>query len=218
MHRGIGDLACSTNAMRPLRHFWCLYMWVHLTITPDRQQFRRFPPGLHLDVRLADSTLGGFRYFAAFGGGATLRLYGLDSELIASASRSIGDETSTVRRLSSCEDYLMRFVKRLENAAAGGASTLVKDDLSESYPALWEYLTATEYAPGQPRVTSTLMLLTESGKVKGCVHDRDGNASAWFTSTSLRGLLDAIESALIEQTADWRAKPVPKGAGGGKPR
>ena len=157
-------------------------------------------------------------YLSYDDGAETVTLIGADGEVTHRASRVVTQPHATIRHLSACLENLMRFVKRLEAVAGNVAGAIARDGFSERYPALFEYLTLTEYAPGSPRVTSTLMILAESGRVKGCVHDRDQNSSAWFSALSVDLLLEVIEEGLQSGSAEFRSKPAPKGAGGAKPR
>lgn len=82
-------------------------------------------------------------------------------------------------------------------------------------PVLRSYLCDTTWADGSPRKPSTLLIFTEDGRWKCCVSDRDQERNAFFTANSLSGLLEAVETALSQDRAEWRKKygSAPKGKG-----
>lgn len=99
-------------------------------------------------------------------------------------------------------------LKRREKEATGAGQPPVAQDAAfvAAYPFLWEYLAATMWSDGSKRETSTLLLLVEEGVWKGCLHDRDSNASGWKSGDTLGGLLEALEAALALDRMDWRRK------------
>jgi len=78
--------------------------------------------------------------------------------------------------------------------------------LMEDFPEFYEHLTATAYEDGGARVTSTLLIFVDNGVLKLCLNDRDNGRSAFFTATDLMSAIHAMESALRENTVDWRSK------------
>jgi len=72
------------------------------------------------------------------------------------------------------------------------------------FPALTEYLVATAWEDGEERTPATLLLLTEVGLWKGCLHDRDEGRSLWRSGRTEEAVLTALESALASGEADWR--------------
>lgn len=80
--------------------------------------------------------------------------------------------------------------------------------LTEAYPALDEFLTLTVWDDGSRRETGTLLLCTGDGRYRAWLNDRDAGVSAWVSSGTLSGLLEAIEKGLREGGMEWR---VPKG-------
>lgn len=76
--------------------------------------------------------------------------------------------------------------------------------LAGFYPTLTEWLTATVWDDGKPRKTSTLLLMTENGRWKGFLHDRDGKRGFWMTGEAYESLLAAIENGLTTSSVEWR--------------
>lgn len=72
-----------------------------------------------------------------------------------------------------------------------------------------EYLSL-DLVEGKPRQTATLLVFVESGRWRACVNDRDSESSFFRSSESFLGLLESLESALSNGTADWRARPQRK--------
>lgn len=98
-----------------------------------------------------------------------------------------------------------------------GANTPVRDDglVSDRFPALWDYLSATVYTDGSPRRPSTLLLFTEDSVWKVCLSDRACDRTAWAAGDTPIEALDALEHALADGGVVWRRKPQ-AGPGGGK--
>jgi len=76
--------------------------------------------------------------------------------------------------------------------------------LSGFYPTLTEWLTTTVWDDGKPRKTSTLLLMTENGRWKAFLHDRDGKRGFWMTAEAYEGLLGALENGLTNSSVEWR--------------
>lgn len=70
--------------------------------------------------------------------------------------------------------------------------------------ALGMHLLEEHWADGKPRKTSTLLLFLHEGRLKGCIRDRNTDETAWVSSDSLEGILDALEVGLQEGALDWR--------------
>jgi len=79
-------------------------------------------------------------------------------------------------------------------------------DFSLSFPSTWEYLTAEQYECGTPRVTATLLFFLDQGTLKCCVSDRENQRVCFITAGTMEELWNAVESALAQDTADWRMK------------
>jgi hypothetical protein len=102
-----------------------------------------------------------------------------------------------------------RMAQFLQEPAREGAARHISRavevcELSCSFPALWEHLTETAWESGQVRITSTLLIFTEDGMVKLCLHDRASGRSAWVAKSSLTAALKAMEDALEGDSVEWR--------------
>lgn len=71
-------------------------------------------------------------------------------------------------------------------------------------PMLYEYLSSATWEDASPRELSTLLFQLEDGLWKACLNDRACERSLWRTGQSMGDAIDALESALVAQTADWR--------------
>jgi hypothetical protein len=87
---------------------------------------------------------------------------------------------------------------------AAPGRTVDDPDFQQRYPILYELLTNTEPVNGTARVPATLTLLTEDGMAKGGVHDRQRAVSLWQSSTTILGVLVALEEALTARPVPWR--------------
>lgn len=85
------------------------------------------------------------------------------------------------------------------------ARTVDPCPLMLAYPLLADHLMQDRWPDGKPRLTSTLLVCSEDGVVKGWFHDRAEALSAWLAADSLSGLLDALEAGLRDDTIRWRA-------------
>lgn len=83
--------------------------------------------------------------------------------------------------------------------------------MSRQLPLIFEYLTCARWDDGGERQTATLMVLAEQGTWKGCLNDRDGSRSCWVAADTFTGVLEALERALRNGTADWRVRPPESG-------
>lgn len=108
----------------------------------------------------------------------------------------------------------MSLKKSNGSAVAAGISGVEISDRGDSlqlaYPRLTEFLTATRWEDGSERQTSTLMVLWEDGRWKGCLHDRAEERSGWISSRTWGDLLAALETALVEEDLDWRRRKGPR--------
>lgn len=71
-------------------------------------------------------------------------------------------------------------------------------------PSLVEFLGSSVYSDGTVRITGTAMLLTEGGRWKVWLHDRDAGEGCFVSGATLRAALTAAESAISTGEADWR--------------
>lgn len=74
------------------------------------------------------------------------------------------------------------------------------------WPAVWAFVTQGAWEDGSPRVTGTILLFWERGRLKACLSDRDAQAVAFVTLTGAGDPLDELEDALRADNIDWRAQ------------
>jgi hypothetical protein len=83
----------------------------------------------------------------------------------------------------------------------------------KSFPFLVEMLVSPCYDDGEMRELSTVTVKWQDNAVLVSVQDHDLSRGLYRVSGSFLGALRAVEKALAEGTADWRAWKVPKGKG-----
>lgn len=88
------------------------------------------------------------------------------------------------------------------------------DDLLSPYPGVCDFLGQDQWEDGSPRVTGSLTLFLDDGRLKACVSDKDGHRILFVTGSTLAAILDAVEVAVVSGEGDWR--PVRQPAGGGR--
>lgn len=105
------------------------------------------------------------------------------------------------------EKAIMGFFDKLpSNNGTGTAENLPADSMfQKDYPALWQFLTALEYAPGQPRERSSLTVFVEEGAFKLCLSERTKNCSCWATGPTFLDALEALEKRVTSATPEWRS-------------
>jgi len=79
-------------------------------------------------------------------------------------------------------------------------------DFSTSFPSTWEYLTAAAFECGATRLTSTFLFFVDQSSLKCCISDRELSRVCFITAQTMEQLWNAVEEALANDTADWRAK------------
>lgn len=106
-----------------------------------------------------------------------------------------------------------RSMKRPDSQERGGGDGLrLVPDSFGGRCCLCEYMTAGAWDDGQPRETSTLMVVAEEGLIKCCLNDRALGRSLWRSGATMDAALDALEAALVDPRADWRRRaPAPRG-------
>lgn len=87
----------------------------------------------------------------------------------------------------------------------GQAGSCPDAKLMKAYPTLVEYLVTVKWDDGSARERSTVTLFIEDGSVKLALNDRDLSRSLYVTADSLDEALGALEEALKDDSADWRA-------------
>lgn len=110
-----------------------------------------------------------------------------------------------VREWRTCKvaEHLRRAAR--VDGRAGSPVAVEWCDFARSYPALAEFLCVAEWGPGEGRTTGTLLLCVDGGAWKAWLNDRDSGRAAWLSSSTLTGLLDAVEAGIRTDVLDWRA-------------
>lgn len=75
---------------------------------------------------------------------------------------------------------------------------------ASEYPALTSHLTVQAWEDGAERVTSSVTLFMGQVTLQAALNDRDGGLVAFVTSSTVEGLLAALEVGLQRDTLDWR--------------
>ena len=73
------------------------------------------------------------------------------------------------------------------------------------FPAVCEFLSAVKWEDGSDRKTGTLNLFLQDGKLKCWLNDKEFGRSLCRSGDSLDELLQALDTALSDPRADWRA-------------
>jgi hypothetical protein len=93
-------------------------------------------------------------------------------------------------------------------------STMIGGDFGKLFPHLLEFLCQSEWEADAPRLTGTVLLCVEDGRLKAWLHDRDAKESLWVSGMDLDDLLATSEQALSSGVGEWRKdKPSFKGNG-----
>lgn len=99
-------------------------------------------------------------------------------------------------------DMAMR--RAVEGAVTGSCPGVADDVLKGWLPNLHDHLTETTWDDGKPRKTSTLMILTENGRWKAFLHDREHKRGCWVTAEAWEALLETLERSLADSSTEWR--------------
>jgi len=104
------------------------------------------------------------------------------------------------------EQEVLLMIKRLESRKVAGVSSSVVEvcNLALQLPTVFEYLTATAYADGTARRTSSLLLFNDAGTLKAMLRDQDAGLCCWVGGQSLEAVLAALEAALLDPDHEWR--------------
>lgn len=82
-------------------------------------------------------------------------------------------------------------------------------DFERMIPTIWEWLTAGTYDDGTTRIPSTLLIMSEAGRVKVCLNDRANSRSTWKSGITLDSALTGLDEALRGDSCEWRASQGP---------
>jgi len=106
------------------------------------------------------------------------------------------------------EDYVSVLRNRRDRAsptADGGDRPQVSESVLKAYPGLLEFLGATRYPDGTDRVPGSVSIFIDDTALKACLNDKDGEASAYVTADSFKGILDVLERKLQDDSLEWRS-------------
>lgn len=99
-------------------------------------------------------------------------------------------------------------IKKPTTTGSGAKAAIKWQDsmFAESYPTLHEYLTLSQWADRTPRMTATLTMYFVDGSMTMVVNDRDNERSAFFTASEFGDLMQAVETALRDDSAEWKSR------------
>lgn len=125
--------------------------------------------------------------------------------------QAMRDASGQVYTITREERELVMALRKLERAV-GSVRTAAGQppDDAALYPTLWEYVSQTTYPGGEPRVTSSLVIVCEASSWKGCLSDKDNERTLWKTGATLEDLLASLEmAAASEDPREWRQASSP---------
>jgi len=91
-----------------------------------------------------------------------------------------------------------------ETRSQPGPRVLTDPGFAKKHPLLWSYLTQTAWEDGTARLTSSLLIFSDDGTLKGMLRDREAGLCLWVAGATFGGLLEALEGSLGDPRADWR--------------
>lgn len=99
----------------------------------------------------------------------------------------------------------MLFKRQAEGSSGrDGTGVPTGAGFEEWFPALCEWLSAVKWDDGKKREAGTAMLVSEGGKWKLWLHDRDAKRSSWVSAAAVPDLLALADKGLTEGALDWR--------------
>jgi len=113
------------------------------------------------------------------------------------------------------EDVIMGYldsVKALASQDQPGRK-VVDEKFEKAYPAVFEFLTSTNYSDGEVRQPSVVTVFAEDGAFKLCLSERDRGLTLWATAATFQDAFKSLEQRLTSDRPDWR-KSRPKTKGG----
>jgi len=84
----------------------------------------------------------------------------------------------------------------------------IDPEFEREYPTVYAFVMQDRYEDGGYRQTATLLFFLDQGGLKVCLNDRDGARCLFRTGGSITGCIAALEEALTNDTADWKAKRI----------
>jgi len=109
-------------------------------------------------------------------------------------------------------------MRRPAASATGASNTgpLTDPVFAKRCPTLFAYLTDDMWEDGAERETSTMLVMVDGGIYKAWLNDRALRRSLWAAGATLQGLMDALNAALEDEKAGWRATQQREPKKGGK--
>jgi len=103
------------------------------------------------------------------------------------------------------DTYMLKLSSLSKDRTKSGKPAAEDAAASKQYPNIVLLLTATKDDAGKLRKTATLTICAEDGLFKGGIRDRENSASLWKSAKTFDGLFKALEAALDDPDAEWRA-------------
>jgi len=97
------------------------------------------------------------------------------------------------------------------DAATGVAGPAAAGEWGSSLPSLAEFLVATTWEDGSPRIPGTLTLFTDADVWKICLADKAQSLVAFVSGLSPLQAFQAAEDGLLRDTLDWRPSSPRRG-------
>lgn len=114
----------------------------------------------------------------------------------------VGSVPNRYRGLEMTMSYLERVPP--PNGVSGVSGDASPGEWSSLFPALSEFLVASRWSDGTPRIPGTLSLFTDGPTWKVCLSDRAQSRVAFVSGASPPQALKAAEDGLVGSTLDWR--------------
>lgn len=107
-----------------------------------------------------------------------------------------------------CRAHLLEDLEMLVRPVLNGGpqgKDLVEDVwFSETYPALFSWLTALQWPDGSEKQRSTITFFVEDGAFKVCLTNKDDQVSLWGSGDDLEGALKVLNARCVDPKAEWK--------------
>lgn len=102
---------------------------------------------------------------------------------------------------------MAQHLRRPSGAQPGKSFDVAVDDPAwyNRHPVTAEHICEISWPDGKSRLTMTVLVFYEEGKLKAAVHDRDGHRSAFVSASTWADLWGTLEMALREDVLSWRS-------------
>lgn len=161
----------------------------------------RWGEGGEVPVHVVEYAEASLRLFAS----GTAELVMLEMPITVRMPVTVGSSGSRLLFPQGCWREALMALRKITPSAGSpnGGGPGVED--AKTWPTLVEYLTVTAYPDGQPRVPSALVVVADASGWRGCLSDKDNARSLWKVSSTLEGLLLALEEAAAsDDPGQWR--------------